>query len=114
MEKENKLCSSAYVLLKGVIGLRESRVEKYLVESVKKSGGKCPKFSSPGNRGVPDRIVLLPGRAVWFVEVKGSGGKLSRLQEKWIEILRGMGFEADVVNSFEGVDELMEKIDGHS
>ena len=50
-------------------------------DEIKKAGGKAYKFTSPGNDGVPDRIVMLPGGRIVFVELKTDTGKLSRLQE---------------------------------
>ena len=50
--------------------MREKQVEQKLVAEVRKRGGICPKFVSPGFDGMPDRIVLLPGRHFGFVEVK--------------------------------------------
>ncbi len=49
---------------------RESLIEKHLVAEVKKAGGVAFKFVSPGRRSVPDRIVLLPGGRIVFVECK--------------------------------------------
>lgn len=49
---------------------RESLIEKHLVAEVKKAGGVAFKFVSPGRRSVPDRIVLLPGGRLVFVECK--------------------------------------------
>ena len=51
----------------------ESRIERHLRVSVKKMGGMAVKFTSPGLDGVPDRIVLLPGRKIAFVELKAPG-----------------------------------------
>ena len=61
--------------------MREKEVETYLVKRVKDSGGKAYKWVSPGNDGVPDRIVIMPGGKVIFVELKAPGGKLRPLQE---------------------------------
>jgi Holliday junction resolvase len=52
---------------------RESLIEKHLVAEVKKAGGVAFKFVSPGRRSVPDRIVLLPGGRLVFVECKAPG-----------------------------------------
>ena len=59
----------------------EKDVEAYFVAAVKARGGKAYKFVSPANRGVADRLVLLPGGRVWFIELKTETGKLSALQE---------------------------------
>ncbi|ECS0227396.1 VRR-NUC domain-containing protein, partial [Salmonella enterica] len=50
--------------------VRENLIEKHLVTEVKKAGGIAYKFVSPGRRSVPDRIVLLPGGRLVFVECK--------------------------------------------
>lgn len=59
----------------------EKDIEKLFTAEIKKAGGKAYKFISPGNDGVPDRIVMLPDGRIVFVELKTDTGKLSRLQE---------------------------------
>lgn len=59
----------------------EKDIEKLFRDEIKKAGGKAYKFTSPGNDGVPDRIVMLPNGRIVFVELKTDTGKLSRLQE---------------------------------
>ena len=59
----------------------EKDIEKLFRDEIKKAGGKAYKFTSPGNDGVPDRIVMLPDGLIVFVELKTDTGKLSRLQE---------------------------------
>ncbi len=59
----------------------EKDIEKLFRDEIKKAGGKAYKFTSPGNDGVPDRIVMLPDGRIVFIELKTDTGKLSRLQE---------------------------------
>lgn len=59
----------------------EKDIEKLFTAEIKRAGGKAFKFTSPGNDGVPDRIVMLPDGRILFVELKTDTGKLSRLQE---------------------------------
>ena len=59
----------------------EKSIEKKLADAVKKRGGLAPKFVSPGLDGMPDRIVLMPGGRLAFVEVKAPGKKPRPLQE---------------------------------
>ena len=59
----------------------EKQIEAYFVKKVKDMGGIAYKFTSPAHRGVADRVVVLPGGAVWFVEIKAEGGRLSELQK---------------------------------
>lgn len=71
----------------------EKEIEKKLVNLVRKQGGLCLKWVCPGWSGVPDRIVLLPGARVVFVEVKRpKGGRLSELQKFWRKRLNSLGF----------------------
>ena len=56
--------------------MRESTIERHLVSVVRtKLKGECLKFTSPGRRHVNDRLVILPGGKVWFVELKQPGAK---------------------------------------
>ena len=75
--------------------MRESEIERQLAVSVKRLGGMAVKFVSPGLDGVPDRIILLPGRKIAFVELKAPGKKPRPLQEK----LEGLGFPVYVIDS---------------
>jgi Holliday junction resolvase-like predicted endonuclease len=59
----------------------EKHIEAYLVKRVKELGGIAYKFVSPARRGVADRLVVLPGGVVWFIEVKTEEGRLSPLQK---------------------------------
>lgn len=69
----------------------ENDVEKYLIRQVKAIGGLCWKWISPGRRGVPDRIVMLPGGGVYFVELKAPG-KTERPDQVLVQKkLRSMG-----------------------
>lgn len=65
--------------------MREAEVEKHFVWSVERFGGKTWKFTSPGRRGVADRIACMPNGTTWFVELKTIGGKLSALQRIFAE-----------------------------
>ncbi|EFB2576639.1 VRR-NUC domain-containing protein [Escherichia coli] len=71
---------------------RESLIEKHLVAEVKKAGGVAFKFVSPGRRSVPDRIVLLPGGRLVFVECKAPGKAPRADQLREHERLRELGF----------------------
>ena len=62
--------------------MRESSIESYLVRKVKEHGGLCYKFVSPGNPGVPDRIIITPTGKTVYVELKTEIGRLAKVQ-KW-------------------------------
>lgn len=87
--------------------MREKDIERQLQKRVKEAGGIALKFNSSNVNGVPDRIILFPfGRAV-FIELKAPGRKPRPLQKKRIQQLRGMGFPVYVIDSHEGVEELL-------
>lgn len=76
----------------------EKDIEKKLRTKVEGMGGRCLKWVCPGWVGVPDRIVLLPGARIYFVETKRpKGGELSAMQKKWREWLTQLGFSCWVV-----------------
>jgi hypothetical protein len=84
--------------------MRESVIEQYLVDQVKACGGMAPKFKSPQRRNVPDRIVLLPGGVLHFVELKANGERPTPAQQREHERLRELGFAVYVLDSKEVVD----------
>lgn len=78
----------------------EKELEAKLVKGVEQLGGLCLKWVCPGNSGVPDRIVLLPGGHALFVEMKRPGkSSLDPLQRIWQRTLSRTGFRVWVVNS---------------
>ena len=88
----------------------EKKVEQTIVRWVKSKGGVAYKFSSPGNRGVPDRIVIFDGGRIAFLEVKSATGKPSKLQLKKIQGLKNFGFIAAVVSSLDETKTLLEPL----
>lgn len=88
--------------------MAERDVEARLVRGVRKLGGRCWKWVSPGRNGVPDRIVLLPYGVVAFVELKDDEGVVSKMQDLTIREIRGLGHEAFVVRGADGVDAFLE------
>jgi len=90
-------------------GESERVTEAYLVKSVRKLGGLCLKFTSPQNKGVPDRLCLLPGGLIFFVEVKSEGIKPSSLQLAAHSAIEACGFKVFVVDTKTKVDKLMEE-----
>lgn len=81
----------------------ESEIEKILVDEVKNLGGRAYKWVSPGNAGVPDRIVILPDTRPIFVELKTETGRPTALQEAQIRRLKNLGQWVEVVRGLPGL-----------
>ena len=90
----------------------EREIEAYLAKSVKNKKGLCMKWTSPGNAGVPDRIVIVPGGYIYFVELKAEGKRenLSPLQKNFIQKLKNLNCDVSVIASFQEVDEFIEEV----
>ena len=91
--------------------MRESKLERKLVSEIKRRGGQAVKWTAPGERGVPDRIVIMPHGKIYFVELKGEGGKVHPLQARWIGKLIKLGHKAQVVGSEQELDEFLQVVD---
>lgn len=92
--------------------LREKAIEASLVGEVKRRGGMCPKFTSPGMGGMPDRLVLLPHGRFCFVEVKAPGEKPRPLQVHRHKQLRRLGFKVYVLDGPEQIEGILDGIEG--
>lgn len=97
-----------------VIIMREKSIERKLVQAVKSMGGIAPKFVSPGYDGMPDRIVLLPGGRMGFVEVKAPGEKPRPLQLARHGMLRRLGFRVFVLDDETQIGGMLDEIKSDS
>lgn len=92
--------------------MKESQIERRLVEGVKRLGGVCLKFVSPGTLGVPDRIIITAKGRVIFVELKTETGRLTKIQRYVIGEMQKRGADARVVKGIDEVKELLAEIEG--
>lgn len=90
--------------------MREKIIEQHLVKAVKNSGGIAPKLVCPGFDGVPDRLVLLPGGKIGFVEVKAPGKEPRPLQVARHGLLRRLGFKVYVLDAPEQIGGILDEI----
>lgn len=91
--------------------MKEKIIEEYLREKVKTIGGRAYKFVSPGNVGVPDRIILFPGGRIIFIELKAPGKKPTALQEAQQKRINNLGFRVLTLDSKSAVDELIKDME---
>lgn len=86
----------------------EKDIERHLRDGVRAMGGWCLKMVCPGFTGMPDRIVLMPGGKMCFVELKRPGQK-ERQRQAFVQArLRRMGFNVfGTVDSWARVDDVL-------
>ena len=87
----------------------ENNIEKYLLKEAKRKDILCYKFTSPGNNGVPDRIMIGNGQVI-FVELKRPGAKPRELQQVIIRRMRERGADVRLVDTKKGVNLLIKEM----
>lgn len=90
--------------------MREKTIESKLVKAVREIGGLAPKFVSPGLDGVPDRLVLLPGGRIAFIELKAQGKTLRPLQVRRKRQLEALGFSVYRIDGPEQIGGILDEI----
>jgi hypothetical protein len=89
---------------------RERSIEAALRRAAEARGGLAIKFTSPGCKGVPDRVILLPGAPAAFVEVKRPGEKPTTLQAYRHREMRRAGALVHVLDALADVEPLLARI----
>lgn len=90
--------------------MREKTIEQKFREAVKNAGGLALKFTSPGWDGMPDRLALLPGGRMAFVEVKAPGKKPRPLQLARHRTLRQLGFRVYVLDDEKQIGGIIDEL----
>ena len=85
----------------------EKVLEKKLGKWIKEARGKCIKLSSQFNTGLPDRMIMLPKGHIFYCELKSTGQKPTKMQEIIHNEFRALGFRVYVVDSTEGLSEML-------
>ncbi len=89
---------------------REAKIEEWLVKQIKELGGIADKFVSPANPGVPDRLIVMPGGKVYFVELKTEIGRLSNIQKWQRDRYRERGAEVRIVKGMDQAKEFIKEL----
>lgn len=90
--------------------MKESKIESYLVRKVKERGGLCYKFVSPGNPGVPDRIIVTPDGRTVYVELKTEIGRLAKVQKWQRSELEKRGADVRVLYGMDDVRDFLREV----
>lgn len=89
----------------------EKEIEQYFCKAVKTRLSGWPlKFISPGQNGMPDRLVLLPGGKMCFVELKAPGKKARKLQYRVHQQLQELGFPVRLIDTREAADDFVREV----
>lgn len=88
----------------------EADAEDLLKSGIKSLRGLCFKLKFVGLMGAPDRLVLLPGRRLYFVEVKQNTGKLEASQEIMFPRLEALGFRVHLLYGVEAVQQFLDSV----
>lgn len=87
--------------------MREKVIEEYLRDLARVQGGIAFKFVSPGNSGVPDRLILLPGKRIGFVETKATGEKATPKQKLQQSRIARLGFLVATIDNKPDINEFI-------
>lgn len=87
----------------------EHLIEARLVKAVRAAGGLCIKLIPCGLAGLPDRLVILPGGHVLFVEVKAPGAKPRPLQVKLHQQIAALGFTVLTIDNLSIIPEVLDQ-----
>jgi hypothetical protein len=98
-------------MLNGALKMLEKKIERCLVEGVKKRGGMCLKFVSPSTPGVPDRIIITKTGRVIFAELKTETGRLSKMQQYITGQMMQRKADVRVLYGVSAVDELLAELE---
>lgn len=90
--------------------MKESELERKFCRLVLQAGGKAYKFVSPGNTGMPDRIVVLPGGRIGFVELKREGERPRKQQQLRLTELERLGCYTAVVDNMECAEAVIDEM----
>ena len=122
MERQNERFRTAFTVpvctgdhernkMRSVVEIREREIELKLRKATADRGGLCLKFTPTNWVGAPDRLVLLPGGAVGFVEIKAPGQRPRPLQVRRHAQLAELGYVVLVLDDPDRVDEVLDAIE---
>jgi hypothetical protein len=89
----------------------EKTLEARLVREIEARGGMALKYTSQFHRGIPDRICLMPYGRIYFVELKSTGQRPTKLQVHALKRLSGLGYYADIIDNSEGLEKFLKQVD---
>ena len=92
--------------------IKETIVERYLRLKVEELGGMCEKFTSPSRRGVPDRLITLPGLPMFMVECKRPGKIPTATQRRDHARRKKLGQTVYAVSTKDQINQMLAQVTG--
>jgi hypothetical protein len=90
-------------------GLEKTAVEAPVVRWARQNGIRQAKLSTPGQRGIPDRIFFLPGGRPCLVEFKRKGKKPTKLQAYTLKVLFDLGYNVFLTDDADKAIQYLER-----
>jgi len=85
----------------------EKTIERKLKTEIEKIGGLTIKLLSTHLTGLPDRLCLLPGGRLFFIELKTTNQKPKKIQLWWHRKLQDLGFQVLVIDTSEKIKQFI-------
>ena len=89
----------------------EKALEARLVREIEVRGGMALKYTSQYHRGIPDRIIFMPHGRTYFVELKSTGKKPTKLQDYAMRRIGGLGFFVTVIDNGKDLDAFIKQVE---
>lgn len=107
----NRVYKKSYARASHIVTASEKDLEARLRKEIEKRGGVALKLLSQLHRGLPDRLILMPGGRTYFAEIKTTGKNPTKLQRHCHDQLRRLAFPVFVIDSWEDLDDVLLTID---
>lgn len=78
--------------------MTEGQIQSKKIKQLEEQGYFVLKLMKTNKNGIPDLVALKPDEVPYFIEVKTSKGRLSKLQEYRLQELTNLGFKTEVYN----------------
>jgi len=88
----------------------EKYIEAKLAREIKKAKGLCIKLLPLMFTGLPDRLILLPGGVIHFIETKSLGDSPRKRQLFVHRQLASLGFIVLIIDSNQKLNDFLKKI----
>ncbi|MDH4657340.1 VRR-NUC domain-containing protein [Corynebacterium pyruviciproducens] len=90
--------------------MREKDIEQKFKKAVEAHGGICLKLDPTTLVGIPDRLAILPGNHIAFIELKAPGKHPRPIQIHRHNQLRAIGCKVGILDNPNNIESLIHEI----